>query len=67
MAYKIPLKSRLYITYYKPEDRVKAEALVILVEKKLKNSKYEKRINDILVEAGQDCLEGLKVSSPQLG
>ena len=54
---EIPLKTRLKITFHNEKDEKPAELLAILVDKKLKERKYEKRINDILAEVAEECLK----------
>jgi hypothetical protein len=56
----IPLKTQLHVSYRRHEDKNRAEILAKLVERKLKERKYEKMINDILVQAGEECLNELK-------
>lgn len=57
---EIPLETRLSVTYLREEDKQKSILLAKLVDKKLHDKKYWKRINDILVEAGKECLDDLE-------
>ena len=54
---EIPLNTKLHITYLKHEDKAKAVLLAKLVEKKLNETKWIRKINELLCNIGRECID----------